>query len=284
MCRLFTDFDRAILSCGLFKMDTVGDAYIAAGFFPIADDIHESFCYRNGNSEINPCGHDDSTAANNVCQDILDLAGSMLAAVAQYRAETGKEVHCRIGISAGPILAGILGRLQPRFHIFGQGIRKAERKEQSGSAGAVHVSETVLRLVIGTAPPSAAESILKPYTVKSCSWIIRQVAEDDASDNEGPSEIIGGLSGLYIVPEREPLNSSGAIRYDASTVSRRLNKVAGSCADLDLNSHLLCTSTDQGSVNPSTSPQRTLQKRRSFLLFPHEDKANIKASTRNESS
>jgi hypothetical protein len=34
--RLFSGFDRAVKALGLFKMDTVGDAYIAAGFLPAA--------------------------------------------------------------------------------------------------------------------------------------------------------------------------------------------------------------------------------------------------------
>ena len=278
MCRLFTDFERAIPSCGLFKMDTVGDAYVAAGFFPIADCMHESFFHRNGNLGINRCGHDDSTAANNVCQDILNpsLAGSTLAAVAQYRAETGKEVHCRIGISAGPILAGILGRLQPRFHIFGEGIRKAERKEQSGAAGAVHVSENFMLLVFGTVPPSAAEGFHEPLKVKSCSWVICDkcnVAENDERDNEDSS-------GLLIVPKGQPLESFGDTKYDISTASRKFN-VAASGKDSDLKSHSMCSAAGS---EFSTPPPRTKLRRRSFLLFPYQDKANFQVSSYNPSS
>ena len=59
----------------------------------------------------------------------------MLAAVRAYRAETGREVHCRIGIAAGALLAGVLGQLQPRFHIFGPALRDAEHHEQVPGRG-----------------------------------------------------------------------------------------------------------------------------------------------------
>ena len=271
MCRLFTDFDRAILSCGLFKMDTVGDAYIAAGFFPVAKNGHS-----DSNKDLDTDHEGSITAASRVCQDILNLAGSMLAAVAQYRAETGKEVHCRIGISAGPILAGVLGRLQPRFHIFGQGIRKAERKEQSGSAGAVHVSENFMLLVFGTVPPSAAEGFHEPLKVKSCSWVICDkcnVAENDERDNEDSS-------GLLIVPKGQPLESFGDTKYDISTASRKFN-VAASGKDSDLKSHSMCSAAGS---EFSTPPPRTKLRRRSFLLFPYQDKANFQVSSYNPSS
>ena len=54
----------------------------------------------------------------------------MLAAVREHREETGLQVHCRIGVGAGQLLAGVLSRLQPRFHIFGPALREAEHYEQ----------------------------------------------------------------------------------------------------------------------------------------------------------
>ena len=54
----------------------------------------------------------------------------MLAVVREHRQETGLDVHCRIGIGAGPLLAGVLSHLQPRFHIFGPALWEAEHYEQ----------------------------------------------------------------------------------------------------------------------------------------------------------
>ena len=50
-------------------------------------------------------------------------------------------MRCRIGIAVGTVLCGVLGRLQPRFHVFGHGIRAAEKLEQTGTPDAVHASD-----------------------------------------------------------------------------------------------------------------------------------------------
>ena len=101
-------------------MDTIGDAYIVAGFLP------------------SPPPADGAGAApelaaegRRVCRDVLRLAVRMIDVVEARRAETGLAVHCRIGVSLGPVVAGTLGRLQPRFHLIGPGARSAELHEQA---------------------------------------------------------------------------------------------------------------------------------------------------------
>ena len=129
MHRLFSAFDAAVTGAGLFKMDTVGDAYVAAGFLQQAQ--HSSFkCDENA----------VALEAGQACDRVLLAARDMIAAVAACREETGRDVHCRIGVSAGEVLAGVLGRLQPRFHIFGAGVSAAERHEKAGQIDAVHAS------------------------------------------------------------------------------------------------------------------------------------------------
>ena len=107
-------------------MDTVGDAYICAGFIP------SSGATAGGRAEVHI--------------HMLEAAAAMMNAVQAFNATepiqgAGANIgplRCRIGVSAGPVLAGVLGRLQPRYHIFGPGIRGAELCEQTGEEGAVH--------------------------------------------------------------------------------------------------------------------------------------------------
>ena len=65
----------------------------------------------------------------------------MLNGLSRHRYKTGQDVRCRIGIAVGTVLCGVLGRLQPRFHVFGPGIRAAEKLEQTGTPDAVHASD-----------------------------------------------------------------------------------------------------------------------------------------------
>ncbi len=91
-------------------MDTIGDAYVAAALLPPGS---------QANVEADAC-----------CR-VLSAARGMINAVVACRQATGRTgLACRIGVSVGDVLAGVLGQLQPRFHIFGSGINVAELHEQ----------------------------------------------------------------------------------------------------------------------------------------------------------
>jgi class 3 adenylate cyclase len=91
-------------------MDTIGDAYVAAVLLPHGSPAHVEAA---------------------ACCRVLTAARGMINAVVACRQTTGRTgLACRIGVSVGSVLAGVLGQLQPRFHIFGSGIHVAELHEQ----------------------------------------------------------------------------------------------------------------------------------------------------------
>ena len=130
---VFSAFDAAVQERGLFKMDTIGDAYIVAGLLPPCDPGAPAGAHA---SEV-----------RRVCASVLEVARAMLRAAAAYRRDGGRDVHCRIGISLGLVVTGVLGRLQPRLHLFGEGMRAAESHEQTGEADAVHVNHAFMRFL-----------------------------------------------------------------------------------------------------------------------------------------
>ena len=136
-------------------MDTIGDAYIVAGLLP-----------SEGDQTLTPGCFDRESAR--VCQDMLDVAAAMIEALAEHRKSTGQDVDGRIGVSVGMVVAGVLGRLQPRFHIHGPAMRAAEMLEQTGRVGAAHVSDVFLRTLLtaipGT-PPTTTACATKPGDV-----------------------------------------------------------------------------------------------------------------------
>jgi class 3 adenylate cyclase len=79
----------------------VGDAYVVAGLLPHCQDDRIATV--------------DEKQVKGVCEDVLAVASEMIAAMQRFRLESGLDMHCRVGASLGPVLAGMLGRLQPRF-------------------------------------------------------------------------------------------------------------------------------------------------------------------------
>jgi class 3 adenylate cyclase len=133
MHELFSAFDESVksLRSRLFKMDTVGDAYVAAGWlFPDEDEAEGS-----GGEE---------GSARDTCHQVLWLGGMMLMHTRELRKRSGHELHCRIGVGTGRVLAGSMGWLQPRFHLRGPAMQMAERTESTADTDSIHVSSCFL--------------------------------------------------------------------------------------------------------------------------------------------
>jgi class 3 adenylate cyclase len=133
--QLFSRFDSTVRSLNLFKMDTVGDAYIVSAWLT----AHEADSIRQ-NPEYMP-------NARKSCHSVLWLAGMMLNTIDSYRTKDGHEITARIGVAVGTVVVGSLGSMQPRIHIRGYGMRKAEELEQQGTPGMVNVCDKFLNIL-----------------------------------------------------------------------------------------------------------------------------------------
>jgi len=66
---------------------------------------------------------------------------------------TGRDVTGRIGLAMGEVFAGVLGTLQPRYHLLGQPMRNAEKLEASCDMGGINVSQEVLESLMTRVVP-----------------------------------------------------------------------------------------------------------------------------------
>ena len=83
------------------------------------------------------------------CINILKVADGILSCLAEHREKTGIDLHGRIGVATGDVISGVLGLLQPRFCVFGEGMCLAAELEQTGAKGTVHCSTEFLQFVAG---------------------------------------------------------------------------------------------------------------------------------------
>lgn len=116
---LVSSFDRLCEKYQVEKIKTIGDAYVAAA----------------GLTEPHMGG----------AQRMLSLGGEMLALMKEMRARTGQVIDIRIGIAAGPVVAGVVGKHKFSFEVWGEAVTIAEQLEAEGLAGAILISESVRR-------------------------------------------------------------------------------------------------------------------------------------------
>merc|ERR1719285_563219 len=119
---LYMTFDHSLERLGVFKVETIGDAYFVSANCPIKKLDH--------------------------AKSLVILGKEMIEACSRFRPSgAGKEYkfQMRIGIHSGKVFAGIVGRKMPRYHLFGQTVTIAECMESSGAPGKVQISEATVR-------------------------------------------------------------------------------------------------------------------------------------------
>jgi adenylate cyclase len=114
---VFSDFDDLAARHGVEKIKTIGDAYMAA----------------TGLSERSQA---DTEA-------VIDLAVDMLAAVEARTGPRGEPIRLRIGIDAGPTVAGVIGHERFIYDLWGDAVNVASRMESEGVIDHIQVTRAV---------------------------------------------------------------------------------------------------------------------------------------------
>ncbi|KAK9808892.1 hypothetical protein WJX72_005912 [[Myrmecia] bisecta] len=118
---LFSKFDRLCKKHQVYKVETIGDCYMAVGgLFP---------------------------PLPNHTQIMVNLAEEMQRAAGTVPLPSGEPVVVRVGVHTGAIASGIIGETKPRFCLFGDTVNTASRMESTGVNGAVQVSSDAYELL-----------------------------------------------------------------------------------------------------------------------------------------
>ncbi|KAL0099732.1 hypothetical protein PUN28_019858 [Cardiocondyla obscurior] len=147
---LFGSFDEASERHNVLRIKFLGDCYYCVSGVPTPNFQHAKSCVDLG-------------------LDMIKIINEVRARV--YR-ESGVDVNMRIGVHSGNIISGILGTNKWQYDVWSPDVVIANKMEQTGKPGKVHVTQQTLDLVNASdynyAPVERLDDeVLRKYGIRS---------------------------------------------------------------------------------------------------------------------
>ncbi len=116
---MYSAFDDVLMDWDAYKVEILGDAYFVV------------------------CGCPDEKSPTENAARATEVALILQSLMPSLTGNSG--IMMRVGLHSGSVVAGVVGRKDPRFHLFGHTVLFANKMESHGMPGKVHASEATFK-------------------------------------------------------------------------------------------------------------------------------------------
>jgi class 3 adenylate cyclase len=202
---LYASFDEIAVKKRVYKVETIGDCYVAVAGLPKPDKDHAISTSHSVEQIQFVCkNHPSHVSVMLFCHDVLLLTFPFLVAMAKFSTECVRLMHrvkydlvaelgpettnldLRVGLHSGAVMAGVLRGERSRFQLFGDTMNTASRMESTAPPGQIHLSQHTAEILVSAGKRHWVAARNDQVTVKG-KGVMQTYLLNIASANSGTS-------------------------------------------------------------------------------------------------